>query len=198
MSAQVKPRHWLIRGKWVTAARRETQKQTKIPRWGTEVARGAGVFEKCGASFAWLCLKFCCSKCCCQCCESQESGRGDDVPETVWHVGQQLPHFWPVPHFCASLWRRCHLSRNLSDSWEWNEVRNQSHILFRNVSVVPICRLRSPTGSLSPSSSSPCLCFSSHPLSAFFPAVPLTNQSPCHSSVQKNQCSTQIFTEIHF
>ena len=35
--------------------------------------------------------------------ESQESGGGDDVTETAWHVGQQLPHFRTVPHFCASL-----------------------------------------------------------------------------------------------
>lgn len=81
--------------------------------------------------------------------ESQESGGGDDVTATAWLVGQQLPHFRTVPHFCASLWRRCHLSRNLSDSWEWNEVRNQSHILFGNVSaVVPILP---PSGSLSTS-----------------------------------------------
>lgn len=96
--------------------------------------------------------------------ESQESRGGDDVTETAWHVGQQLPHFGAVPHFCASLWRRCQLSRNLSDSWEWNEVRNQSHILFGNVSAVPICRLRSPTASLSP----PPITTPSPPLSLWF------------------------------
>lgn len=35
--------------------------------------------------------------------ESQESRGGDDVTEPAWHVGQQLPHFETVPHFCASL-----------------------------------------------------------------------------------------------
>lgn len=109
---------------------------------------------------------------------SQESSRDDDVTKSVWHAGRQLPHLWVVPHFCTSLWRRCHLSGNLSDSWEWNGVRNQSHILSGNVSVVPICRMRSAT---SPTS----------PLITLFPVVlcrmgPSPCQMKCYYWVQRN------------
>lgn len=36
--------------------------------------------------------------------------------------------------FSAPWWRRCHPSRTSPDSWEWNELRNQSHILAVNIS----------------------------------------------------------------
>lgn len=137
MSAEVEQRRWYIRDKWVRAAHRETEKQTKIQRLGNSRG-GKGVRqEQCiicmAAALSSVVVIVVVSV-----VESQESGEGDDVTEIAWHVGQQLPHFGTVPHFCASLWRRCHLSGNLSDSWEWNEVRNQSHILFGNVSAVPI------------------------------------------------------------
>lgn len=89
------------------------------------------------ASFAWPPLKFCRDNCCCQCCWVTKEQRGDDVTDAAWQAGKQLSHFGAVPLFGAASWRRCHLSGNLSDSWEWNEVANQSHIRVGNGSVAP-------------------------------------------------------------
>lgn len=89
------------------------------------------------ASFAWPPLKFCRCNCCCQCCWVTKEQRGDDVTNTAWQAGKQLSHFGAVPLFGAASRRRCHLSGNLSDSWEWNEVANQSHIRVGNGSVAP-------------------------------------------------------------
>lgn len=59
---------------------------------------------------------------------------GSDVTNADWQVGQQVAYFLVAPSFPAPWWRRCHPSRTLPDSWEWNELRNQSHILAVNVS----------------------------------------------------------------
>lgn len=60
--------------------------------------------------------------------------KGGDVTVACWQVGQQVAHFRDAPSFPASSWKRCHPSRAPSDSWEWNELRNQSHILTVNIS----------------------------------------------------------------
>lgn len=116
-------------------------------KWRVGVAGHGRERGRSCCSIPWPLLNTCRGNCCCwcvcgRCCclvlkknknklkktKIEQNGMmmSQAVPSTRGSsclISGAVPLFWRQRRR-----RRCHLSGNLSDSWEWNEVANQSHI----------------------------------------------------------------------